>query len=81
MRYAVFMLILRWFAWGGMIRNICALFECNMLNREIGEESRMHARHCKKSLDLYPAGGGGLSVFIHMTVRFLLITIEITMGT
>ena len=40
----------------------------------------MHAT-VKKSLDLYPAGGGGLSVFIHMTVRFLLITIEITMGT
>ena len=40
----------------------------------------MHAT-VKKSLDLYPAGGGGLYVFIHMTVRFLLITIEITMGT
>ena len=61
--------ILRWFAWGVMILNICALV-C----------ACMHAT-VKKSQDLYPAEGGGLSVFIHMAVLFLLLTIEMTMGT
>ena len=51
-----------------MILNICALV-CACMPATV-----------KKSRDLYQAEGGG-AVFIHMAVLFLLLTIEMTMGT
>ena len=61
--------ILRWFAWGGLIRNIRALV-CACMRTTV-----------KKSRDIYPAECVGLSVCIQMAVLFLLLTFEMTMET